>query len=457
MESTFLQIQPQTETETQSKTQTQTQTQSTNPETTLLPGGAPPPEVAEVIKYGSKETSRAYRTPLFQKSQAWLKQALVEAHRSHQIKETAVKLLQRDLFCRNLAVYNVEGDADADDPPKKTLYEDLTDHARREGVKLGDAMHQYYADENLGESLGKIQVRNHKGREWRTQECFVKLAAPCSFRDRGLTYEAEYVYIHVLRMVAMAINDDYQELVAKLAQQVNGHHKSADIKGVPRMMNKLKARDDHRVMPDFLLDQQMVYRAGQNIDINRNAVTFQTVPEMIAFIGLLEDVFDGVARTKNMFAFPLERAAEQLHYRTTMMNMVWPPPEGNFARTFGELAAKARPLWDRYENDVRPDTTFPKEHYQDRIQVARAHLEALAATNTPLHFIVESQVLLQKYLEGRTAMHLLYVLVVIHSVPYRTAPHCLSFLGHRMRQICTFCFRSVVVCCCISQVQSDSL
>ncbi len=91
------------------------------------------------------------------------------------------------------------------------------------------------------------------------------------------------------------------------------------IKGVPRMVNKLKARDDHRVMPDFLLDQEMVYRAGQNIDINRNAVTFQTVPEMIAFVGLLEDVFDGVARTKNMFAFPFERAEMQLHYRTLMM------------------------------------------------------------------------------------------------------------------------------------------
>ncbi len=80
---------------------------------------------------GSKETSRAYRTPLFQKSQAWLKQALVEAHRSHQIKETAVKLLQRDLFCRNLAVYNVDDPSkpktyNVDNPPKpKTLYEDL--------------------------------------------------------------------------------------------------------------------------------------------------------------------------------------------------------------------------------------------------------------------------------------------------------------------------------------------
>jgi hypothetical protein len=140
------------------------------------------------------------------------------------------------------------------------------------------------------------------------------------------------------------------------------------------MVNKLKARDDHRVMPDFLLDQQMVYRAGQNIDINRNAVTFQTVPEMKAFIGLLDDVFDGVARTKNMFAFPFERAEMQLHYRTIMMNMVWPPREGNFARTFRELAAKARPLWDRYENEVQPDTTFPKEHYQDRIKIARSFL-----------------------------------------------------------------------------------
>jgi hypothetical protein len=85
----------------------------------------------------------------------------------------------------------------------------------------------------------------------------------------------------------------------------------------------------------------------------------------------------------------------QLHYRTFMMNMVWPPAEGDYARTFGELAAKARPMWDAYENMVQKDDNFAKCRYQKQIKLARQHLENLAAANEEFHFIVESQVLLQ--------------------------------------------------------------
>jgi hypothetical protein len=97
-----------------------------------------------------------------------------------------------------------------------------------------------------------------------------------------------------------------QKKIAEIALQANGNHRGVPIKGTPRMVNKLKARDDHRIMPDFLKDhhgQKMTYRSGQNIDINRNAVTFQSVASMTHFIELLAAEFDGVARTKNMFAF----------------------------------------------------------------------------------------------------------------------------------------------------------
>ena len=60
--------------------------------------------------------------------------------------------------------------------------------------------------------------------------------------------------------------------------------------------------------------------------------------------------FDGVARTKNMFAFSEARAEQQLHYRTFMMNMVWPPKgKGRHSRTFAELADGASSMWDTYQ------------------------------------------------------------------------------------------------------------
>jgi ankyrin repeat protein len=122
----------------------------------------------------------------------------------------------------------------------------------------------------------------------------------------------------------------------------------------------------------------------------------------------MEETFDGAARVKNMFAFPHEQAKTQLHYRTYMVNTVWPPPSGKYQRTFRELLETARPMWDAYENTVHVDGAFAPCRFQNHIKQARSHLERLAADNVPLQFICESQILLSPYLEGRKVMHLLY-------------------------------------------------
>ena len=52
-----------------------------------------------------------------------------------------------------------------------------------------------------------------------------------------------------------------------------------------------------------------------------------------------------------MFAFDEAQAERQLHYRTFMMNVVWPPKGGGgyCARTFADLAERAGPMWDEYQ------------------------------------------------------------------------------------------------------------
>jgi hypothetical protein len=65
--------------------------------------------------------------------------------------------------------------------------------------------------------------------------------------------------------------------------------------------------------------------------------------------------FDGVARTKNMFDFDEATAERQLHYRTFMMNMVWPPKgTGKHSRTFAKLAEDASSMWDTYQVPPSP-------------------------------------------------------------------------------------------------------
>ena len=236
------------------------------------------------------------------------------------------------------------------------------------------------------------------------QEILTHFYAYCTFHFHS-------VYIHVLRMVAMAIDTDYQSEIANLAKEYNGEHRAAELKGVARMWNKLMARNDHRYLPAYLERQGWTKRSGQNLDIIRNAVTFQTVGEMTSFIKAVEMKFDGAARVKNMFAFSNDRAGEQLHYRTYMVNTIWPPPTGHYPRTFHDLLGTAKPLWDAYENTVPQDRTFSPHRFQMHIQQARQHLERLAADQVPLRFICESQILLQQYLDGRKAMHLLYKVI----------------------------------------------
>ena len=63
----------------------------------------------------------------------------------------------------------------------------------------------------------------------------------------------------------------------------------------------------------------------------------------MGFVRAAEVKFGGAARVKNMFCFDETRAAAQLHYRTLMLNFVY-PPEGQstkaHALTYGELAMR---------------------------------------------------------------------------------------------------------------------
>jgi hypothetical protein len=55
----------------------------------------------------------------------------------------------------------------------------------------------------------------------------------------------EKCFIHVLRMVAMAIDLMYQEIVQKICEDCNGSFRTTEIKGFVRMKNKCISKEDH--------------------------------------------------------------------------------------------------------------------------------------------------------------------------------------------------------------------
>jgi hypothetical protein len=115
------------------------------------------------------------------------------------------------------------------------------------------------------------------------------------------------------------------------------------------------------------------YRPSLNIDINRNACTFNTPKELLAFIDAMKNhpLFGGLpgtvpgtscekrslafvtcvfyfllsmkVRIKNMMLFDEAQAMLQFHYRTVMINWLYTP---NI--TYQELAEMSINLWTRY-------------------------------------------------------------------------------------------------------------
>jgi ankyrin repeat protein len=219
--------------------------------------------------------------------------------------------------------------------------------------------------------------------------------------------------MHVLQMIALGVDADFQNLVLAMAMENNGSHRSAPTKGVARMWSKLHRRDEHRFLPPSLQADGLTRRSGQNVDVSRNAVTCTTVEDMAEFVRSMVETFDGVARVDNMFVLDDSQAEVRLHYREFRMHVVWPPAQRGegCARTFAELAERSREIWDDYQLNVPDDATFSPATRMKHATLARQHLQKLAAEDAPLQFIVETQVLLKPYLAGRKAMHLLHAVI----------------------------------------------
>ena len=211
------------------------------------------------------------------------------ADKSGELKKKVMKLLREDQFTSNLGWMK--------------LFDDLRESMMAEGKRIGtETMKPYFDEERLGEKLGLLHVGlpmhadegkppmasfSSSTKNWqahwevKTQEAFVRrplLDGTNNTLDlQPDSFESEAVYVHVLRMVAMAIDADFQEVVEKLAVQHQGVRRGVPIKGTARMWNKLQAADDHRYLTNDQKAVGMARRSGQNIDINRCAVTFKEI------------------------------------------------------------------------------------------------------------------------------------------------------------------------------------
>jgi hypothetical protein len=273
---------------------------------------------------------------------SWLKHNLPLAHTDEDLKKKIEALLGAPRFTPNLAHFG--------------LWKDLIQDCKRQALEIGQGMKAYYHTKNLsivlGESVlphtfGKLQphtrmsgVNIYKVEAGSVENCIRRQDDPMRAPNSGVgvifsqnvnhsQFWNEKVWIHVLRMLAMAIDGLYQEAVDKVCTACDGMFGAAEIKGFVRMKSKCISKEDHyygayprlgrgdvvfqsHADSSFCLMIIDPCRPSLNIDINRNCCTFNTPKDLLAFIdamkkhplfGGLPGTVPGISHEKRSLAF----------------------------------------------------------------------------------------------------------------------------------------------------------
>lgn len=315
----------------------------------------------------------------------WLKPALQDAHRSDKVKAVLSDLLNVGDFTKNLGVFGV--------------FNELRSFCQEAANDVGSKMKTYYHAASLFDSLGHFQAKCP--REWpvlRQDDPPVGVPAPPRFTGQT-PLQREHVVLHMLILLAKAVDPLFQAAMSQMARKHGGRHRGALTKSHARMANKAVSLADYRLKPPPVV--------MHNIDLVRCAATFDNVDDMKSMLVDLEDTFGSPARDKNMFAYSDAEAAENLHYRTFMRNIIFAPA----GLTFGKLATDNRVSWEQYLEGPPEDPNEPWSRFRQDAQRAIEFLRSEEIAGRPVRLVCEVQCLLQKYLEGRLAMHVLYKVV----------------------------------------------
>ena len=329
----------------------------------------------------------------------WLRTALLTAHQSSKVKGWIKRVLARNDFTSNMNFIQI--------------LQPLQDHCKEELLKIGGPLHVLYEQEKYGQKLATFMPPIHPKLLDQQNQSPTKISLRQDHEIIGLApsstmnmedFDGESKYIHFLRLVAYAVNAEYQAIIKKIVTPLHGDHKGCAIKGDARMRNKALAPDDHRYEPKP--------RPALNIDIVRCCVTFGTPKLLINGVNALVTAFNtsggGIGRIKNGFALTKEEAATSFHYRSYMVNFVV-----DFDCTYGELCQRNAVvvMLNNYLNAPPENPKQPWCQWKRDAAAAVDYFKSPAMATQRVTMVCEVQFLLRPYLKAREQMHLLYNIV----------------------------------------------
>ena len=206
--------------------------------------------------------------------------------------------------------------------------------------------------------------------------------------------DPEACYAVGLMLLSSAVDAEFQRLSHKIAQATQGECKSAPPKSFPRMANKLLAAEDHLwELPDP--------RSALNIDLCRNGVTYSSAEQLHAGFLAFTERFP-VLRMKNNLRSEFDAEHKSFGYRAILVNMLFEPDSGPDGQqiTWNDLfdLPSTQEAWD----EIR---TAEQGCSAARFDEVFVDLLRSAYGTRPVRFVVESQFILQEYLEMRKNSH----------------------------------------------------
>ena len=366
---------------------------------------AAPPEVRIVLDdFMSIIKDKDERKRVSRVVASWLVRAHAAAHDDPATKRLARLVLGVYFFAMNMAAFG------AWDAPYKS---GLRSALRELGAPLGAA----FKRKGLRALLGGLTLLDHplvtEDRALRAAagqphalrsdiKGIVPVPAAWRFDEPVARQQHERVFIHVLVMMAMALNEHFHKMMREvlgphvvagegvMEKGAGGAWRKTPVKGVARM--ECKRVTDHRPLDGC--------RPAANIDVMRVIGVCETAEEMEAVLAALGARFGGCGRVKNGFA--IEDADFMFNLRTLMGNFVV-----DFCCTFGELAARpgVAELWAAHVERSAPAGGAPRGRWRVEAAEALEVLTGAAFAEQPVRFICEAQLLLNDVFQVRKRMH----------------------------------------------------
>jgi hypothetical protein len=183
------------------------------------------------------------------KAFSWLKDNLSSVPTNKETRLRIQNLLGNAYFTSNLAHMGE--------------WKALQQMCEAEALSVSKPMQAYFLASNLGVVLGEALPNVHGRLKHDSGLGKVRgfVVDPCRF-DEGIRRQDstivppiqdisksqlynEKTYIHVLRMVSMALDADFQAIISSVCEGCGGEFTGCRIKGYTRILNKTKSKNDH--------------------------------------------------------------------------------------------------------------------------------------------------------------------------------------------------------------------